>query len=141
MKATLRYRYARLPQIKLKLKKRPIGTIARRYTRPVMGTFFLESRMVVKRARNWVMMVAKTRCHVVRKTGNSAAVVRRGGRSKVGCIPNLAVCRMYLLKTMVLELSVIHVLRDSQHLQYSSRTAEPTQCTQLGERRQAPAQT
>lgn len=71
MKATLRYRYAWLPQIKLKLKKRPIGTIARRYTLPVMGTFFLESRMVVKRARIWVMMVAKTKCHVVRKMGNS----------------------------------------------------------------------
>jgi hypothetical protein len=45
----------------------PMGTIARRYTRPVIGTFFRESRMVVKRARIWVMTVAKTRCHVVRK--------------------------------------------------------------------------
>jgi hypothetical protein len=51
------------------LKKIPMGTMARRYTRPVMGTFFLESRMVVKRARIWVMIVAKTRCHVVRKMG------------------------------------------------------------------------
>lgn len=65
--ATLRYRYAWFPQIKLKLKNMPMGTIARRYTRPVMGTFFLESRIVVNRARNWVIKVAKTKCHVVRK--------------------------------------------------------------------------
>jgi hypothetical protein len=51
MKATLKYRYAWLPQIKLQLKKTPMGTMARRYTRPFIGTFFLESRMVVKRAR------------------------------------------------------------------------------------------
>jgi hypothetical protein len=51
------------------LKKMPMGTIARRYTRPVMGTFFLESRTEVQRARIWVMIVAKTRCHVVRKMG------------------------------------------------------------------------
>jgi hypothetical protein len=76
MKATLKCRYAWLPQIKLKLKKRPMGTIARRYTRPVMGTFFRESRMVVKRARNWVMTVAKTKCHVVRKMGKSVRIVR-----------------------------------------------------------------
>jgi hypothetical protein len=69
MKATLRYRYAWLPQIKLILKKIPMGTMARRYTRPVMGTFFRESRTVVKRARIWVMTVAKTKCHVVRKMG------------------------------------------------------------------------
>jgi hypothetical protein len=69
IKATLRYRYAWLPQIKLILKKMPMGTMARRYTRPVMGTFFLESRTVVKRARIWVMTVAKTKCHVVRKMG------------------------------------------------------------------------
>lgn len=56
-----------MPQIKLKLKKIPMGTIALRYTRPVMGTEWRESRVVVKRAMIWVMMVAKTRCHVVRK--------------------------------------------------------------------------
>jgi len=44
-----------------------MGTIALRYTRPVIGTFFLESRMVVNRARPCVITVAKTRCHVVRK--------------------------------------------------------------------------
>jgi hypothetical protein len=37
-----------------------------------MGTFFLESRTVVKRARIWVQMVAKPRCHVVRKMGKPA---------------------------------------------------------------------
>jgi hypothetical protein len=67
MKATLRYRYVWLPQIKLKLKNMPMGTIALKYTRPVMGTFFLESRIVVNRARIWVIIVAKRRCHVVRK--------------------------------------------------------------------------
>jgi hypothetical protein len=30
IKATLRYRYALFPQIKLKLKKKPMGRIARR---------------------------------------------------------------------------------------------------------------
>lgn len=53
-----------------------MGTMARRYTRPVMGTFFLESRTVVKRARIWVMTVANTKCHVVRKMGKSGAGVR-----------------------------------------------------------------
>jgi hypothetical protein len=77
MKATLRYKYAWLPQIKLKLKNRPMGTMARRYTRPFMGTFFLESSMVVPRARNWVMMVAKIKCHVVRKMGKSVDCISR----------------------------------------------------------------
>jgi hypothetical protein len=31
-----------------------------------MGTFLRESRTVVKRARPWVIRVAKPRCHVVR---------------------------------------------------------------------------
>lgn len=61
----------RLPQIRDREKKRPIGTMALRYTRPVMGTFFRESRTLVKRAMIWVMMVAKRRCHVVRKMGKS----------------------------------------------------------------------
>lgn len=38
--------------------------------------------------------------------------------ARVAHIRNLAVSRMYLLKTMVLELRVIHVLRNSQQLQY-----------------------
>lgn len=44
MKETLRYIYVRLPQIRDKEKKTPMGTMALRYTRPFMGTFFLESR-------------------------------------------------------------------------------------------------
>ena len=66
MKATLRYRYVTLPQIKLRLKKRPIGTMARRYTRPVIFTVFRPSSRVVVRARSWVIKVANARCHVVR---------------------------------------------------------------------------
>ena len=52
----------------------PMGTMVLRYTRPVMGTFFLESSVWVKRAMSWVMRVAKDRCQVVRKMGyrNSA---------------------------------------------------------------------
>jgi hypothetical protein len=49
-----------------------------------MGTFFLESRTEVKRARIWVMTVAKIKCHVVRKMGKSARPVsvrcENGGR-------------------------------------------------------------
>jgi hypothetical protein len=81
-----------------------------------MGTFFLESRMVVKRARNWVMMVAKTRCHVVRKMGKSARVLERALSTGDVYVRNFAVSRIYLLKTMVLELSVIQVLRNRQRL-------------------------
>ena len=33
-----------------------------------MGTLWRESRMVVNLARPWVMAVAKTMCHVVRKS-------------------------------------------------------------------------
>jgi len=66
MKATLKYKYVRLPHIRLKLKNKPIGTIARRYTLPVIFTVFRPSRRVVVRARIWVMSVANARCHVVR---------------------------------------------------------------------------
>ncbi len=64
-----------LPQIKLKLKKRPMGTMARRYTRPVIGTFFLESSMVVVRAIIWVISVANARCHVVREIADECQSV------------------------------------------------------------------
>jgi hypothetical protein len=97
MNATERKRYAALEKIKLMLKKAPIGTIARRYTRPFIGTFFLESRRVVKRANSWVMMVAKMRCHVVRKIGYLKPL-----RSKT-----------HLLKMMTVELRVIHTLSTS----------------------------
>jgi len=69
MNDTLRYKYAKFPKIKLQLKNTPIGTIALKYTRPVMGTFFLLSRIVVNLANNWVAQVANTRCHVVRRIG------------------------------------------------------------------------
>jgi hypothetical protein len=69
MKATLRYKYVKLPQIRLKLKNSPIGRMALRYIRPVILTVFRASRRVVVRARIWVMNVAKMRCHVVRITG------------------------------------------------------------------------
>jgi len=69
MNETLRYRYVRLPQIKLSENMTPIGTIVLKYTLPVIGTFFLESSVVVKRAMSCVMTVAKSRCHVVRKIG------------------------------------------------------------------------
>jgi hypothetical protein len=71
MNATLRYMYAWFPHIKLRLKKNPIGTIARTYTLPVILTVFRASSSVVVRARTWVAMVAKTKCHVVRKIGNA----------------------------------------------------------------------
>jgi hypothetical protein len=44
----------------------PMGTMARRYTLPVIGTFLRESKTVVKRAKPWVIRVAKPKCHVVR---------------------------------------------------------------------------
>ncbi len=67
MKDTLKYMYVKFPQIKLKLKKMPMGTMALRYTRPVMGTECLESSIFVVRAMICVIRVAKPRCHVVRK--------------------------------------------------------------------------
>ena len=69
MNETLKYRYVKFPQIKLKLKNTPMGTIALKYTFPVMATFFRPSRRVVVRARICVIMVAKTRCHAVRRMG------------------------------------------------------------------------
>lgn len=57
---------------------RPIGTMALRYILPVMGTFFLESRVVVKRAMIWVIMVAKERCHVVRTIADRCEWLGRG---------------------------------------------------------------
>ena len=70
----------------------PMGTMALRYTRPVMGTFFRESRMVVKRARSWVITVAKTRCHVVRKMAADVSYGIRGaeGRTYGNLIQSLA---------------------------------------------------
>lgn len=39
-----------------------------------------ESRMVVKRAMNWVMHVEKNMCHVVRKRAGVYTVSRRSSR-------------------------------------------------------------
>jgi hypothetical protein len=72
MKDTLKCKYATLPQIKLRLKKRPIGTIARKYKSRFMGTLWRESRTGVNLAKAWVMAEAKTMCHVVKNMGNSA---------------------------------------------------------------------
>ena len=69
MNDTLRYMYVKFPQIRLSENMTPIGTIVRKYTRPVMGTFLRESRMVVKRASSWVIRVAKPKCQVVRAMG------------------------------------------------------------------------
>jgi hypothetical protein len=69
MNETLRYKYVKFPQIKLRLKNNPIGTIALRYTLPVIFTVFLPSRSVVVRAIICVMMVANTKCHDVRRMG------------------------------------------------------------------------
>lgn len=78
MKATLKYRYVILPHIKLKLKNRPIGTMARRNTLPVIFTVFRPSSSVVVRARIWVISVAKARCHVVRIIATVAIDVSEG---------------------------------------------------------------
>jgi hypothetical protein len=69
MNETLRYKYVKFPQIRLKLKNSPMGTIALRYTFPVIAIFFRPSSRVVVRANICVMMVAKTRCHAVRRIG------------------------------------------------------------------------
>jgi len=63
-----------------------------------MGTFFLESSVVVNLAMICVMSVAKAKCQVVRTMGKW----------------NLAVSRIHLLKMMTLELRVIHVLRQTR---------------------------
>lgn len=93
MNDTLKYRYVKFPQINDRLNIKPIGTIARRYILPVIGTFFRESRTVVKRARICVMSVAKARCHVVSTIGKRKP----------------AVSRIHLLKMMIEEEREIHV--------------------------------
>jgi hypothetical protein len=69
------------------------------------------------------MMVAKIRCHVVRKIGKSVCRQLACRRLRLLYARNLAVSRMYLLKTMVLELRVIQVLRNSQRLHAMSRAS------------------
>lgn len=82
MNDTLKYKYVKLPQIKLKLKNTPIGTIALKYTRPVILTDFRPSRSLVVRAMICVMMVAKTRCHEVRRIGYSFGIVSKAAEGQ-----------------------------------------------------------
>lgn len=44
------------------------------YVRVVIGTLWRESRVLVKRAMYWVMIVPKTWCHVVKKRAVIAKV-------------------------------------------------------------------
>lgn len=67
MKATLRYRYAWLEHIKLRLKKKAIGTMALKNIRLVTRTRLSPLSKFVLCARTRVAIVAKTKCHVVRK--------------------------------------------------------------------------
>lgn len=46
------------------------------YVSVVMGTLWRESRVLVKRAMYWVMMVPKTWCHVVKKRAASGISLR-----------------------------------------------------------------
>lgn len=51
--------------MRLRLKQKPIGTTARRYSLPVMFTVFV-LMSDVDEASHCVARVAKKRCHVVR---------------------------------------------------------------------------
>ena len=65
MNATLSVMYGKLLQMRLPLYITPIGTIARRYVRPVIFTFFLPSTNLVVRASICVMNAANPRCQQV----------------------------------------------------------------------------
>jgi len=67
MKETLRYRYAWLEHIKLRLKKKAIGTMALKKIRLVTRTRLSPFSKFVLYARTRVAIVAKIKCHVVRK--------------------------------------------------------------------------
>jgi len=58
-------------------KKKPIGQMARTYVLPSILTVFRPSRRDVVLASICVMIVAKTRCHVVKKMGNRNPAVSR----------------------------------------------------------------
>jgi len=83
MNETLKYKYVRFPQIKLKLNAAPIGTIALIYIRPFIFCAFRESRIVVNRAIICVMKVAKIICHAVRSTGYAVGGKVRGNSFKL----------------------------------------------------------
>jgi hypothetical protein len=112
MNDTLKYKYVKFPQIRLKLKNTPIGTMARRYTRPVILTVLRPSRRVVVRAITCVMTVAKTRCHAVRRIGYSKVEV--SGRNEAyrarDDVLKWRVDKIHLLNRMTLELSEIQTL-------------------------------
>ena len=110
MNATERYKYALLPQIKLKLKKKPIGRMARRYMRPVILTVFRPSSRVVVRASSWVMKVANIMCHAVSVMGNPGLVTSCPTPPQVMAILKPRVSRSHLLKRMTPPLKPIHVL-------------------------------
>ena len=125
-----------LPQIKDRLNNAPIGTIARRYIRPVILTVFLPSRSFVVRASTWVMRVANSRCHVVSTTAAEihsklyshigaemhstydnlqllADIYQRTGNrvTRAEHIRNFHLSRICLLNMMIAELRDIQVLR------------------------------
>lgn len=77
MKATLKYKYVRLPHIRDKLKAAPIGTMARRYTLPVIFIVLRPSSSLVVRAMIWVISVAKARCPVVRRIADDNGKLHR----------------------------------------------------------------
>jgi hypothetical protein len=109
-----------LPQMSDRENMTPIGTMARRYTLPVMGTFLRESRTVVKRARPWVIRVAKPRCHVVRTMAVERTLVIHLSQSafqrrhRVRYL-NSIVWRMYLLNRMTEDDNEIHALSGRQY--------------------------
>jgi hypothetical protein len=91
-----------------------------------MGTFFRASSTVVKRARSWVMTVAKTICHVVRVIAAIVSMGEGGERetndnleavSRVSHagehIPNFFRSNIHLLNMMTDELRPIQTLRRS----------------------------
>lgn len=59
--------YAILPHIRHSENRSPIGKMIRKYVCVVMGMVCLESSRCVHLARTWVMMVANTICHDVRR--------------------------------------------------------------------------
>lgn len=62
--------------------------------RPVIGTEWRESNILVYRAIICVTIVANVRCHVVKNSGNGKP----------------AECKIHLLKMMIPELMLIHAL-------------------------------
>jgi hypothetical protein len=105
IKATDRKRYAWLEQMRDSEKNNPIGMIVKIY---VLASI-LTSRMPLKsraRARICVQIVAKIKCHVVKKIGKPDRVRKKGARY----IRNPAVSRTHLLNKMTEPLKNIQIL-------------------------------